>query len=390
MRIGIATPTNWPHVRRGGERFVNELATDLARRGHEVTVVCAGPGAGKVVQAAGFTTIYHRRLWHPALAHVGLHEFHAFLPYCLASLLRRRFDVVFACNFLDAWAATRTRRLTGAPCVFLVNSVPPLVPYVRSLSLGGRLLRAAFRDADEVISVSRYMQVELGRRFGREGTELPVPVDLDRFRLAPTRDRARPVVVCASALDDPRKGGTILMRAFNHLKARRPEVVLEVAAGVSESRRGALLGLVAPVHRADVRFLGAVALDELPGVLGRASLLVLPSMWESFGMVILESLACGTPVVGTRDGAIPELISNREVGRLFDPGPTTTEEAVNEEGLAEAMAEALELSTRPETAGRCRTHAEQYGWDRLGPRFETLIEQVVERRRGQTAPEGRA
>jgi glycosyltransferase involved in cell wall biosynthesis len=390
MRIGITTPTNWPFVRRGGERFVNELAAHLARRGHQVTVICAGPGSGRVVRAAGFTTVYHRRLWHPSLARVGLHEFHAFLPYCLASLLRRRFDVVLVCNFLDAWAATRARGLTRVPCVFWVNSVPPLVPYFRSLSLGGRLLRAAFRDADEVVSLSRYMQVQLGRRFGREGTELPIPVDLDRFRMSGARDRARPVVVCASALDDPRKGGALLMRAFNQLRARRPEVVLEIVAGVSESRKAQLLELVAPAHRADVRFAGMVGLDELPAALGRASVLVLPSMWESFGMVVLEALACGTPVVGTRDGAIPELIPDREVGRLFDPGATNTEEAVNEEGLASAMAEALELSARPETAARCRTHAEQYGWERLGPRYEALFEQVVERRREEVAAEGRA
>jgi phosphatidylinositol alpha-mannosyltransferase len=390
MRIGITTPTNWPHVRRGGERFVNELGGFLARRGHEVTVVCAGPGRTEVVHAGGFTTVRHRRLWHPRLAAIGLLEFHAFLPYCLADLLMRRFDVVVACNFLDAWAATRTRALTRVPCVFWVNSVPPKVQYFRSLSLGGRLLRAAFRDADEMISLSRYMQVELGRRFGREGKEIPVPVDLDRFRLGTARERSQPVVLCASALDDPRKGGAVLMRAFNRLKAQRPDAVLEVAAPVSEATHERLLQLVAPPFRSQVAFRGAVSLAELPDRMAKAAILVLPSMWESFGMLVVEAMACGTPVVGTRDGALPELISNDQVGRLFDPGPTKTEEAVNEEGLAVAMAEALELSARPETAARCRSHAEQYGWERQGPRFEALFAQVAERRRGRAGARVRA
>lgn len=391
MKIGITTPTNWPHVFRGGERFVNELAAFLAHAGHEVTVVCAGPVRAQVVQSDGFTTVRHRRLWHPRLAKCGLLEFHAFLPYSFASLLRRRFDVVVAVNFLDAWVATRTRSLTGAPCVFWVNSIPPRVQYFRSISLGGRLLRAAFRDADEVISLSRYMQGELGCRFGRPGTEIPIPVDLRRFRPGAIRDPARPVVLCASALDDSRKGGDVLMRAFNRLSRQRPEAVLEVAGAVSEDTRRRLVELVDPAFRARVVFRGAVPLEDVPGLMARAAIVVLPSMWESFGMVVVEAMASGTPVVGTRDGALPELISNDHVGRLFDPGPTDTEAAVNDEGLAAAMAEALDLGARPETAARCRAHAEQYGWERQGPRFEALLEQVVaSRRRGRLDSEERA
>lgn len=390
MRIGITTPTNWPHVRRGGERFVNELAAFLGRRGHDVTVICAGPGRGAVVRAGGFTTVRHRRLWHPWLSCVGVHEFHAFLPYCLASLLRHPFDVVVSCNFLDAWVATRTRAITGVPCVFWVNSVPPKVQYFRSLSVGGGLLRAAFRDADEVISLSRFMQGELGRRFGREGTQIPVPVDLDRFRRGTERRASHPVVLCASALDDPRKGGALLMRAFNRLKVRRPDAILEIAAPVSVETHRRLIQLVDPCFRPQVVFRGAVGLEQLPGLMARAGTLVLPSMWESFGMLVVEAMASGTPAVGTRDGALPELIASHQVGRLFDPGPTRTEEAVNDEGLAVAMEQALDLSARPETAARCRAHAEQYGWERVGPRLEALLAQVVERRRGAAAAEARA
>ena len=79
------------------------------------------------------------------------------------------------------------------------------------------------------------------------------------------------------------------------------------------------------------------------------------------------------------------------MGRLFDPGPTRTEEAVNDEGLAAAMAEALDLGRQPETAARCRLHAEQYGWQRVGPRFEALFERVAAAgRRHRTAAVTRA
>ena len=88
-------------------------------------------------------------------------------------------------------------------------------------------------------------------------------------------------------------------------------------------------------------------------------------------------MATGTPVVGTRDGAIPELVNNVFVGRLFDPGETTIAEPVNVEGLVHALMEGLDLALRPETPLNCRRHAEQFSWQRIGPRYEELFERVA-------------
>jgi phosphatidylinositol alpha-mannosyltransferase len=383
MRIAITNPTTWPQVRRGAERFLNELAFFLAGRGHEVTVIAAKPGPKEVRVERGYRTICHRRLWHPALGRVGVLEFHAFLLTALASLTRKRYDIVHCCTFTDAYAASLARRITGVPYVFWVNALPPRVRYFRSVTLKGAVLRRAVRQADEVIALSRYMQHDFANRFGRGGVVMPVPVDTDRFRLRTDRDHDRPVILCASALDDERKGGALLMRAFNQLKEVRPQAVLQLSCNLSDQARDDLIGHVSPRWRADVHFLGAGRLDDLPEHFGRAAVSVLPSLWEAFGMVILESMACGTPVVGTRDGAIPELISQPDVGRLFDPGPTSTAQATNVQGLTQALLEALDLSQRPETARRCRTHAEQFSWANYGPRFEELYETLIRQRREQ-------
>jgi phosphatidylinositol alpha-mannosyltransferase len=106
-------------------------------------------------------------------------------------------------------------------------------------------------------------------------------------------------------------------------------------------------------------------------VFGRAAISVLPSLWEAFGMVVVESMATGTPAVGTRDGALPELICDEGVGRLFDPGPSTGAAPTNVEGLVRAMDEALTLSRDPDTALRCRARADEFSWLRQGPRYET-------------------
>ena len=98
-------------------------------------------------------------------------------------------------------------------------------------------------------------------------------------------------------------------------------------------------------------------------------------------MVVVESLATGTPVVGTRDGAIPEILNSPEIGRLFDPGEDAQVEPTNLDGLVQALREALELSRDPATAAHCRKRAEELSWKVHGPRFEDLFQQLAENAR---------
>jgi glycosyltransferase involved in cell wall biosynthesis len=380
MRIAITNPTTWPRARRGAERFLNELAFYMAGRGHDVTVISTQPGPREVRHERGYTTICHRRLWHPIMARAGIHEFHPFMLTTLGHLLQTRYDIVHCCTFMDAIAARMARRLTRVPYVFWINGLPPRVRYVRSMTARGAVFRRAVLGADEVISLSRYMWEYFQDRFGRGGVVLPVPVDVDRFRLSEHRDHERPIILCAAALDDARKGGRLLMRAFNEIRQTRPTAVLQVSCLMKEETKNELMQFVAPPHRTDVQFLGAGQIDDLPGLFGRAAVSVLPSHWEAFGMVILESMATGTPVVGTQDGAIPELIANRGVGGVFETDPSVTE-PTNLDGLVQTLLDTLDLSRDPRTALRCRAHAEQYSWARVGPRFEELYHRVIGQRK---------
>ena len=91
---------------------------------------------------------------------------------------------------------------------------------------------------------------------------------------------------------------------------------------------------------------------------------MLPSTDDSFGMVLVESLACGTPVVGTNHSAIPELVTD-DTGALCKPH--------DPESLAAACRRALELARDPGVADRCRSFAAAYDWETgLAPRLEKL------------------
>jgi phosphatidylinositol alpha-mannosyltransferase len=379
MRIALTTPTTSPWVQRGGERFFRELAFHLSGRGHDVEIISAKPGPTQVTQDDGVTIICHRRLWHPAMGRAGIWEFHTFFFRALQSLLlREHYDIVMSLTFMDTYAATLTRRITGTPCVFWFNSLPPRVQYFRSASLKGAVLRRAVRDVDHIIALSRYVQDYIEERWARDSTDIPIPVDIDTFRLSREREREpdHPIILCTAALDDERKGGALLMRAFNEVKRLRPKAVLQLAGRLTLGRQRELMALVAPELRPDVHFLGDRS-GDLHEVYGRATVSVLPSLCEAFGMVVLESMATGTPVVGTRDGALPETIANDRVGRLFDPGTPGLAAADNLDGLVKALLEGLNLGARPETADSCRTHAEAYSWDTLGRRYEALFERIV-------------
>jgi len=381
MKIAITHPATFSRIRRGTERFVHELAVYLARKGHEVRVIASKPGPRVAQLKNGYIEDCHRRLWHPSLARFGVIEAHAFLLTTLRELIRNRYDIVQCCSFTDAFAAGIAERYTHTPYVFLVNGLPPRIRYYRSLTLHGAVFHQAIHWAAEIIAISDYVQQYLDKRFRRSGVRIPVPVNTDIFKLSKGSTKERPIILCAAALDDRRKGGRVLLRAFNQLKERRPDVVLQISSAIPDSVREQLLELVDVRWRHDVYFLGAGRVEDLPKLFGQASITVLPSVWEPFGMVILESMATGTPVVGTRDGAIPELINNERVGRLFDPGPSAAVEPTNAEGLMHAMLQGLELSQKPETAVHCREHAEGFGWERIGPRFEDIYSMVQQHAR---------
>ena len=375
MRVAVTNPTTWPYVRRGAERFINELAGYLSARGHQVTVISGKPGRTERIRGNGYTTVCYRRLWHPWLAKAGLLEFHTFFFPCLRALLTDSFDVVVCLTFMDAFAAQVARRFTGTPYVFVVNGIPPRKQYFRSLTLKGAVFGRAVQRADSVVAISDYVGEYLENRWGRRCERIPIPLDSDRFAPHHSALSTPEIIFCAAALTDRRKGGRPLMAAFNMLKRRRPRAVLQIGSALSASEQSAFLALVDERWRKDVQFIAAA--ENLPQLFAGATISVLPSLWEPYGMVVLESMAAGTPVVGTRDGALPELISEPGIGCLFDPGAESGAEVTNVAGMAEAMERCLDLAADPETARRCRNYALRYSWREIGPRYEHLLRSVT-------------
>jgi D-inositol-3-phosphate glycosyltransferase len=197
-------------------------------------------------------------------------------------------------------------------------------------------------------------------------------VDLRAFTPAAAR-HPRPTIICSAAAAEPRKHVGLLVQAFTLLRRDLPEarlVLSQPTAGSLAAVRAAGVDVDAP----GVEFVDLDDRETLARAYGEAWVAALPSINEAFGLVLLEAMACGTPIVGYHGGAIPELIDRPGVGTLFD--------RLDPRRLADALGQTIELAGRAETAGRCRARAEELSTDRCVERYLELYRELGARENG--------
>lgn len=357
MRIAITHAFCWPEVRRGAERFVPELGAALVRRGHEVMHFSAARQPGHAVEN-GVQTIRVRRFFEDDYRHEA-----DFGRRLLPHLIRHRFDAVHSLGRRDAVASIRAARVRrdGRRTVFTDLGLPDRDYWARQ----GREARAAAKvvgSIDVYSGMSRTAVEYLARNYGRtDGVVVPGGVDLNKFRPAPSRE-PQPTILFSGVISEPRKGVPVLLGALPLLASIEPGVVLWLSGpGDPEP----FLAGVPTAIRDRVKLLGLGEADRQHERYGRAWITCLPSMHDSFGMALIESLACGTPLVTTTHGAPQELVDEGVTGELCAPEDPSS--------LAEACLRAFELTRRASTSAACRTSAERFDWDRgIAPLCERL------------------
>ena len=343
----------------GGERYPLELARALAAEdGVEVELVTFGRHAGRRNDRTGV----HVRVLRP-VAHLRGHPAQPLAPGVIPAV--RRADVV------------HTHHTRSLPSRLAAAATPRDRPVVTTdLGLGGDASRRWARRIDRFLVVSRFSAATMGTPLARTRV---VYGGADPARFRPDAAEHRAGVLFVGRLT-PHKGIDRLLRAL-------PDgAELTIAGTGGHDRRPperdypALLRTLARDRR--VRFTGAVAEDDLPELHRRAAVFALPSVdvtcygrrvaiSELLGLGVLEAMASGTPVVASRVGGLPEVVTDGVTGFLVDPGDV----GALRDRVATLLAD-RRLARRMGEAGRTAV-VERFTWRACARRCLAAYREVV-------------
>lgn len=287
-----------------------------------------------------------------------------------------------------------------APDVLHVHNLAQLLPIARTRLPEARLvlhmhcewlsqldrdrMHELARHADAIVACSEHVAAAIRAAHPDLAPRCVVVhngVDVAAFAPSPPLRDGRRVVLFVGRIS-PEKGLHVLLDAFASLSAARPDLELHVAGPDATTPRAILVDLsqdervraLAKWYAGDylaelraraaplgdrVRFLGAIPQDELPARYARASVVVQPSLYESFGMPIVEAMACERAVVACRAGGMTELIDDGTDGLLVAPDDAAA--------LAAGLARVLDddaLRARLASAG-LRTARARFAWEHV-------------------------
>jgi D-inositol-3-phosphate glycosyltransferase len=172
------------------------------------------------------------------------------------------------------------------------------------------------------------------------------------------------------------KGLDILVQALARLEEPRARLLIVGGQADTESESHEIARLQQLVARLGVgervTFVGPVAHERLPLYYAAADVTVMPSSYESFGLVAVESLACGTPVVATRVGGLTSIVRDGETGFLVP----WRDAALFAERIRSLL---VQPGLRQQFAGRARGSVEQFGWGRIADEHLLLYRRLIER-----------
>ena len=405
MRVALSSYRSKPHS--GGQGvYVRNLSRELVAIGHDVHVF-SGPPYPDLDPGVTLTRVPSLDLYrHPdRFHHPRPSEFHSdldvleYLTMCtsgfpeprifgarLSRLLRHRigeFDILHDNQTLAPGILDLERR--GLPLLTTIH---------HPISRDRRLELAAARGLQRVTKRRWYGFVQMQARVARRSAHLltvsrnsatdiegdfkvpasrlavvPVGVDVTTF-VPPTQARVAGRIVTIASADVPLKGLDVLIRALAGMEPGSwGELVVVGRASDRTSKALAEAGLLHRVH-----FRHDLTDGELAQLVASAEVQAIPSLYEGFSLPAVEAMACGTPIVASRVGALPELVGG-DAGILVTPGDA----AALGQALTDVLA-ASERRARMGTAGRERA-VSTYSWRAVAEATADVYAEVVAARR---------
>jgi glycosyltransferase involved in cell wall biosynthesis len=244
------------------------------------------------------------------------------------------------------------------------------------------ILPDSLRRLDRIIAVSEWVKKELVERTRISESRIevvPNGVDHSAFFPRPQNEEEevliqpfsfrRPYVLCVSRIDHPVKNHIRLITAFGIFKERTkfPHRLILAGADSNNADRVKAAAAASP-WRNDIFFTGHFPFKSLPELYSGADLAVFPSMYEGFGMGVVEAMASGVPVACARAASFPETAEHAAL--YFDP--------LNVEDMADRM---VTLATRADIHSDCRRlgleRSQAFSWNRCTERTLQIIQEMA-------------
>ncbi len=297
-------------------------------------------------------------------------------PAMVFAALEHGTDIVHAhaYGYFPTWVGSLARSLDGAALVLTTHSDAG-TPRMSKRLFDRITTRFVLRRASRIIALTAHEASLLESRGvpAERIVVIPDGVDVDEFTGIPPRPvRTVPIALFVGRLYPQQKGLETLVRALALLPS---SVDLKVRLMGEDWGGAALVQRLASDLQVGGRIavIGPVSRTKLLQEYAAADLLVLPSLFEPFGIVLLEAMAAGLPVVASRVGGIPEVVAEGETGLLVKPG--------DESELASALLRlAKDADLRRRLGERGRQRSASYAWEALVPRILRAYEEALQER----------
>jgi glycogen synthase len=389
VRIGILTNEYPPYVYGGAGVHVEYLTRELARLDdgrHAVEVLCFGDqrSAAGSLRVEGVQPPVELPARDPR--HTKL--FSTILQDLAMSARLADVDVVHCHTWYSHFAGCLVKQLQGVPLVLTTHSLEPHRPWkVEQLgsayNVSSWIERTAYTSADGVVAVSKAMKRDVEHLYGVPPERVRVVhngIDLEQYRPRPDPGMLRehdirpdtPYVLFVGRITR-QKGIIHLVNAIQYFTAGAqvvlcagapdtPEIEREMTAAIDRARAGS--------SQRVVWIREMLPKEKVITLYTHAAIFVCPSVYEPFGIINLEAMACETPVVASAVGGIPEVVEHGLTGLLvpIDAGGATDGEPRDPDAFSRDLASAVnalladaELRERMGKQARARAERE-FGW----------------------------
>jgi D-inositol-3-phosphate glycosyltransferase len=380
--------------------YVRDLSREFSSRGIAVDIYTRSqnPAVPKVTPLAEHGQVFHIKAgpeepYDKNKIYNHLDEFVANV-----AAYQQRYDIIYSHYWLSGLAAAGLRRLWQIPMVQMFHTLaemknrvaqsPAEMDSQQRLNCEGEIMRFA----DRVIAATPLEKSQMGWAYGAPTDKIevvPPGVDLDRFKpMNQAEARAylglplehRPILFVGRI--QPLKGIDILIKALALVKQREPAIAQAICLSIiggdpnpdsqlEQAEFERLKTLSAELDMGElITFLGAKDQDTLVYYYSAAEMIVVPSHYESFGMVALEAMACGTPVIASNVGGLSFNIEDGFNGYLV-PGR-------DPQALADKIILLLKYKTlRDQLSEQAQVWVTRYSWTNIADEILEVFERTI-------------